>query len=174
MERLSDNLEGYLKAILELQQKNSVARVKDIACKVGVLCGTVTSALRSLSEKKLINYKPYSFITLTLEGKKIAEEVSRRHNIIKDFLHCVLLLDEKMADMNACRMAHAMDRCAVNRLVQFIGYVYNCPRTGEDWIGNFITFFSQHKIASENCPECLKKCVERHSDKEFADSTLST
>ncbi len=165
MEKISKNLEVYLKAIFELQQKHTVARVKDIAQKVGVLCGTVTSALKSLSEKKLINYKPYSYITLTPEGKRIAEEVHRRHTIIKDFLHCVLLLDDKKADKNACKMAHAMDKAAINRLVQFIGYVYNCPRTGEDWIGNFITFFSQNKIAARNCPECLKKCLERPLEK---------
>jgi DtxR family Mn-dependent transcriptional regulator len=48
---------------LVLQNENTVARVKDIAEKLGVLSGTVTSALRTLSEKNLINYKPYSFIT---------------------------------------------------------------------------------------------------------------
>ena len=34
-----------------------------------------------------------------------------------------------------------------NRLVQFIDYINQCPRTGEDWIGNFNTFFTQNKIA---------------------------
>ena len=63
MKGLSENLENYLETILVLQNENTVARVKDIAEKLGVLSGTVTSALRTLSDKKLINYKPYSFIT---------------------------------------------------------------------------------------------------------------
>ena len=164
MEGLSENLEDYLETILVLQNENSVARVKDIAQKLGVLSGTVTSALRTLSEKNLINYKPYSFITLTKNGTTIAREILRRHNVVKDFLQCVLLLDENKAEENACRMEHAMDKVAINRLVQFIEYIYQCPRTGEDWISNFNTFFTQNKIAEANCPECLDNCLKRYKD----------
>jgi DtxR family Mn-dependent transcriptional regulator len=164
MEGLSENLEDYLETILILQNKNTVARVKDIAEKLGVLSGTVTSALRSLSDKKLIDYKPYSFITLTKKGKKIAKEILRRHNVVKDFLQCVLLLDENKAEENACRMEHSMDRVAVNRLVQFIEYIYQCPRTGEDWINNFTTFYTQNKIAEADCPACLYNCMKRYHE----------
>lgn len=166
MEGLSENLENYLETILLLQNENTVARVKDIAEKLGVLSGTVTSALKTLSEKELINYQPYSFITLTLEGKRIAEEVHRRHHVIKDFLQCVLLLDETKAEENACRMEHAVDKVAINRLVQFIEYIYQCPRTGEDWISNFNNFFTRNKIAEADCPECLDACLKRYSRKQ--------
>ena len=165
MQGLSENLEDYLETILVLQKENAVARVKDIAEKLGVLSGTVTSALRSLSDKNLINYKPYSFITLTKKGKKIAQEILRRHNVVKDFLQYVLLLDEKNAEENACRMEHSMDKVAINRLVQFIEYIYECPRTGEDWISNFNTFFTQNKIAETNCPECLDECLKRYHNR---------
>ena len=60
MEGLSENLEDYLETILVLQNENAVARVKDIAQKLGVLSGTVTSALRTLAEKEMINYKALS------------------------------------------------------------------------------------------------------------------
>ena len=162
MEGLSENLEDYLETILVLQKENTVARVKDIAERLDVLSGTVTSALRSLSEKEMINYKPYSFITLTKKGEKIAKEILRRHNVVKDFLQCILLLDEEKAEENACRMEHSMDKVAVNRLVQFIDYIYSCPRTGEDWISNFNTFFTQNKIAEADCPECLDACLKRY------------
>jgi DtxR family Mn-dependent transcriptional regulator len=162
MKGLSENLEDYLETILVLQNENTVARVKDIAEKLGVLSGTVTAALRTLSEKELINYKPYSFITLTGKGKRLAKEVLRRHNVVKDFLQCILLLDESNAESNACRMEHAMDKIAINRLVQFIEYIYQCPRTGEDWISNFNTFYTQNKIAEADCPECLENCLKRY------------
>ena len=165
MKGLSENLEDYLETILVLQNENAVARVKDIADKLGVASGTVTAALRVLSEKELINYKPYSYITLTKKGKRIAQEVLRRHNVVKDFLQCVLLLDESKAEENACRMEHSMDKIAVNRLVQFIEYIYECPRTGEDWISNFTTFYTQNKIAEANCPECLDNCLKRYQDR---------
>jgi DtxR family Mn-dependent transcriptional regulator len=162
MEGLSEHLEDYLETILILQNDYAVARVKDIAEKHSVLSGTVTSALRSLSKKGLVNYKPYSFITLTKKGESIAQEILRRHNVVKDFLQLVLLLDESRAEKNACRMEHSMDKEAINRLVQFIEYINQCPRTGDDWISNFNTFYIQNKIAEDDCPECLENCLTRY------------
>jgi DtxR family Mn-dependent transcriptional regulator len=75
-------------------------------------------------------------------------------------------LDEKKAAENACRMVHTMDKKAINRLVQFIGYVHNCPRTGKDWLGSFITFFEKQKITFEDCPKCLQRCLERQNQKQ--------
>lgn len=164
MKGLSESTEDYLETILVLQKENTVARVKDIAEKLGVQSGTVTVSLRTLAEKQLVNYKPYSFITLTEKGKRLAKEVLRRHNVVKDFLQCVLLLDESKAEQNACRMEHAMDKVAVNRLVQFIEYIYQCPRTGEDWISNFNKFYTQNKIAEADCPECLENCLKRYQE----------
>ena len=162
MEGLSEQHENYLEAILVLETKNNVARVKDIAARLGVQSGTVTSALKSLTDKGFINYKPYGFITLTSAGSRIATEVLRRHQVIKGFLENVLLLDEEIAENNACRMEHNMDKTAINRLVQFIDYIQQCPRTGEDWIANFNTFFREDKIAQADCPACLDACLLRY------------
>ena len=63
MEGLSENLENYLESILALQKDNTVARVKDIAAKLGVLSGTVTTALRKLSDQELINYNHMKHVT---------------------------------------------------------------------------------------------------------------
>ena len=159
---LSENLEDYLETILSLEKTNKVARVKDIAEKMGVLRGTVTGALKNLSEKKLINYKPYSFITLTRKGATIAREITRRHEVLKDFLHNVLLLDPDKAEQNACRMEHGMDRTAIDRLVKFIEYVHYCPRTGDDWIKAFVNYYSKDDHDRQQCRECMEECLSRY------------
>ena len=56
---LSESLEDYLEIILALEKVNKVARVKDIAEKMGVLRGSVTGALKNLAEKGLINYAAF-------------------------------------------------------------------------------------------------------------------
>jgi len=159
---LSESLEDYLETILFLEQTNKVARVKDIANKMGVLQGSVTGALKTLAEKGLINYEPYSFITLTRKGAGIAKEIARRHEVIKDFLQCVLLLPPNKAEENACRMEHAMDKAVIDRLVQFIEYIHKCPRTGEDWIQAFVNYYSKDNQDTEKCKKCLEACVERY------------
>jgi DtxR family Mn-dependent transcriptional regulator len=158
---LSESLENYLEAILELEKTNKVARVKDIADKLGVLRGSVTGALKTLAEKDLINYAPYSYITLTRRGMHIASEISRRHTVIQTFLEDVLLLEPERADANACRMEHAMDKVAIDRLVQFIDYIRACPRAGDDWIQGFVNYFTHNKFDESLCKACVEKCADR-------------
>jgi len=161
---LSASLEDYLEVILELEKTNKVARTKDIAEKMGVQRGTVTGALKSLGEKGLINYEPYSFITLTGKGGKVAREITRRHAVLKDFLFRVLQLGHNKADDTACRMEHAMDKASIDRLVQFIGFIDNCPRTGKEWIDSFINYCSLDQHNPERCENCIKKCNEHYRE----------
>ena len=74
-DQLSESMENYLEVILELEKTNKVARAKDIAEKLKIKKGSVTGGLKSLAEKGLINYAPYSFITLTKKGEQQAEEM---------------------------------------------------------------------------------------------------
>lgn len=115
-----------------------MARAKDIADRLKIQRGSVTAALKSLEEKGLIHYQPYSFITLTDSGKKVAEEIAHRHRVLKDFLLNVLQIDEPTAETTACRMEHVIDSTTVDRLVCFIEYIHACPRAGAYWLDSFI------------------------------------
>lgn len=157
---LSENLEDYLETILDLEQTHKVARVKDIAEQRGVLRGSVTGALRSLAEKGLINYEPYSFITLTEKGMAVAGEIARRHSIIRNFLENVLQLDETTAEDNACRMEHAMDRAAIDRLVDFIEYIETCPRTDKHWLDGFARHRNTLPKTPPDCESCMNRSLE--------------
>ncbi len=168
-EKLSESQEDYLEVILDLERENKVARAKDIAEKLGIQRGSVTGGLKSLVEKSLINYEPYSFITLTQKGVKIAEEITRRHQILKDFLLKVLQLDENTAEATACRMEHAVDETSIERLVSFVEYLFQCPRTGDDWIQSFIEYSKKGKKDWSKCEECLDECLARHQDENQAE-----
>lgn len=162
--KLSESLEDYLEVILNLEQAKKVARAKDIADKMGVQRGSVTSALKSLKNKKLINYEPYSFITLTSKGKTLAQEITRRHRILRDFLLNVLQVDEETAESTACRMEHAIDSKSLEMLLSFFDYIYECPRTGKDWIQAFLNFCSAGKQDWEKCEQCIEDCKTRHQE----------
>ena len=155
---LSESLEDYLETILDLEKTHKVARTRDIAEKMGVKRGTVTGALKSLGEKGLINYEPYSFVTLTQKGSTIAKEITRRHDVLKDFLFRVLQIDAGKAEATACRMEHAMDKASVDTLIRFIEFIDNCPRTGGDWVQAFLNYCSNAKQNGKDCKICLDKC----------------
>ena len=129
--------EDYLEVILHLVREKGAARVRDIADALSVHKSTVTAALRSLAEKKLVNYNPYEITTLTPKGRRVAEEVAHRHEVIQRFLSDILLVEEKAASENACRMEHVLDKEVFKRLALFAQFVRECPRSGNDWIECF-------------------------------------
>ncbi len=128
---LSASLEDYLEAIYNIIRENQAVRAKDIAERLGVSNASVTGALRTLAKREYLNYEPYGVITLTPEGEKIAREIARRHQILKDFLVKVLWVDVDEADEAACKMEHGIPPGLVDRLIDFIEFIEVCPLGGE-------------------------------------------
>jgi DtxR family Mn-dependent transcriptional regulator len=155
-EQLSESLENYLEAIFELEKTHKVARAKDIADKLNLQRGSVTGALKSLAGSGLINYEPYSFITLTPRGRKLAADIASRHRAIRNFLIKVLQIDAATAEETACRMEHVIDPKTFERLVCFINYVFTCPRAGEHWIRSFRRFCDSGRLDAEQCEACIQ------------------
>lgn len=138
---LSTTMEDYLEAISWLVAEKGVARVRDLAAALSVHKSTVTAALRSLAEKKLVNYSAYEAATLTPEGRKIAEDVIRRHEIVREFFMEILALDHKTADANACRIEHVLDAEVLDRLAGFAKFVKECPSAKERCLKQFQNYY---------------------------------
>jgi len=114
--KLTPSLEDYLEAILQLEEKNRVARVKDIAEKLSVQMPSVTGALKNLKSKGMIEYEKNSFINLTETGKELAEIVLKKHQILVQFMKEILLLDSEKAQEEACRIEHSIDQTTARRI----------------------------------------------------------
>lgn len=153
---LSESLENYLEVILELERTQKVARAKEIADRLQIQPGSVTGALKNLAEKGYIHYEPYSYITLTDRGKKRAEEITFRHQTLLNFFLNVLQVDPSTAEETACRMEHAIDKKTINRLVQFIDYIFSCPRTGQQWIQSFSDYCTAGGLKKNDCDLCIQ------------------
>ena len=151
---VSASLEDYLESIYHIEASNGAARAKDIAQAMNVKNASVTQALRSLAEKKLVNYAPYEVITLTTPGKQIARDVVRRHEVLEKFLSQVLGLPHDEADANACIMEHSVSRPILNRLIKFVEYFQDCPMSKIHWDddeGYFCGGDQSGKTTGESC-----------------------
>lgn len=158
-EVISPSLEDYLEAILLTVREKGAARAKDIAKRLRVTSPSVTGALHALSERDLVNYTPYEFVTLTSEGEKVAESVLRRHAALKDFLIKVLAVEESNAESAACAMEHALPRPILERLIRFVDFIESCPRVGADLAEHF-THFCRDSKTSDDCAKCIEQCLE--------------
>jgi DtxR family Mn-dependent transcriptional regulator len=124
---LSASLEDYLEAIYHIVQIKQAARAKDVVQRLGVKNSSVTGAMRALADKGLINYAPHDVITLTADGRRISEDVVRRHEALRDFFVKVLSLEIELADAAACSMEHALPAKILVRLTQFLKFAESRP-----------------------------------------------
>lgn len=142
---LTAALEDYLEAIFHLSRHDKAARSRDIAESLDVHKSTVTAALKSLAGMGLINYSPYEAVTLTSQGKKIAEDVVRRHRALQDFFVNILKVDPETAEDAACGMEHSVPRVIVEKLADFAISMCGCPR------------IEPVAARSEACASCLEQ-----------------
>ena len=140
--QLSASLEDYIEAIYNIVAEKQKARSKDIAACLNVSGASVTEALRSLAQKKLINYAPYEAITLTNKGRKVAEDVVHRHNALKQFFIDVLDVKHDIAEQGACRVEHTAPQEIIDQMIRFINYLETCPSDSKKLVENFRTFSS--------------------------------
>jgi len=100
-----ESMEDYLETILMLTKKNSKVRSIDIVSELGYTKASVSVAMKGLREKQLIVMDEVGYITLTAEGKSLAEKVLERHTLLSDWL-IRLGVNEKVAREDACRIEH--------------------------------------------------------------------
>jgi DtxR family Mn-dependent transcriptional regulator len=158
-EPLSANMEDYLEAIFHISEEKQAARAKDIADRVQVNKSSVTGALKSLSDKGLVNYVPYDIITLTAKGKKVAAEIVRRHEALKEFFVKILLIDKDEAEEASCRVEHAVSKNIIDRLIHFVEFMEICPRGGQQWLKGFRRHCEEGDTANR-CGDYIGACLE--------------
>lgn len=156
---LSASLEDYIEAIYHIIEEKLVARSKEIAARLSVSRASVTEALRALSKKGLINYAPYEAITLTDEGRLVAEDVIFRHEALKRFFIEVLAIDNLVAEEGACKIEHAAPPEIIARMISFTKFMQVCPRGGDDMIKGFAEFYQRGKQL-DNCDDCISHCAD--------------
>jgi DtxR family Mn-dependent transcriptional regulator len=161
---LTPTMEDYLEAIYNLSQEKRVVRVKDIAKRLGVKMPTVTNMLKTLSERGMIDHEKYEYLELTGRGSDIGSEIDQRHQILKIFLIDILQIDQGQADEDACKMEHSVSPTTLERMVEFMEFVENCPRGGMDWLAYF-NEYRKHGKSRERCLERMERFANEYDAK---------
>ena len=133
MNNLSQSQEDYLETIYTESQKKGSAKVTDIANILNVKKASVTGALNVLCEKKLINYAPYSTITLTPLGEETAKRILLRHEVMTNFLINILDMSKEEAAQNACRLEHVMSEQMFSRIHSFSHFIQDYSLQNKDF-----------------------------------------
>lgn len=104
---INESAENYLETILILSKSHPVVRSVDIAEELGFKKSSVSVAMKNLREKNHITVTKEGFIYLTESGRKIAEMIFERHELLTAWL-VRLGVDPAIAGEDACKIEHVI------------------------------------------------------------------
>jgi Mn-dependent DtxR family transcriptional regulator len=103
--RNSSAVEDYLERILELIDSKGYARVVDIATSLKISQASVSNMVQRLDADGLLKYEKYRGLVLTAAGETLARNITRRHQLLTDFL-TLLRLDKQVIHHDVEGMEH--------------------------------------------------------------------
>ena len=114
-------MQDYLKCIYELQELGEPANTSTLASWLNISPGSATSMVKKLSERELLDYKPYEGFKLTGKGREIAVKVVRNHRLIELFLTRVLDVPWDRVHNEAHQLEHALSDYVAERIANLLG-----------------------------------------------------
>ena len=121
--KFSASSQDYLETILELSEGQEHVHSIDVAAHLGVSRASVNRALKLLKDHGYIEQERYSSITLTAEGRRVGQEVLKRHEALKRFLVDVLGVSEQSAEDDACLMEHSLSAESLKKLQDYLARI---------------------------------------------------
>ncbi|HBH58487.1 MAG TPA: DtxR family transcriptional regulator, partial [Arthrobacter bacterium] len=83
----SSSIEDYVKVIYGFTEwQDKAITSSQLAQRLGVANSSVSEMVRKLKDQGLVDHKPYSAITLTESGVRLALSMVRRHRLIETYL----------------------------------------------------------------------------------------
>ena len=114
--------ENYIKAIFHLQQTDGNVTTNEVAAELNTKAASVTDMLKKLKQKKILNYEKYQGFRLSVEGKKIALLIVRKHRLWEYFLVEKLQFGWDEVHEMAEELEHLTSKKLIDQLDAFLGY----------------------------------------------------
>jgi DtxR family Mn-dependent transcriptional regulator len=129
MDTFSKSERELLKAIYRLSQgvNQAEAHTGALADKLGLSPSTITTAIKRLADRDLVDHTPYRGVELTETGSRIAVASIRRHRIVERFLSDMLGYAWNEADRLAATFEHELPQEVEDRLFVALDRPDSCP-----------------------------------------------
>ncbi len=125
--KISDNIEEYLEVLYRNGSNKEQVSTTQLSKDLGIAPGSVTQMLKKLEDLGYISYTPYKGATLTDEGLRIAQKITRKHRILEKFLSDILKVKEENVHDQSCEMEHTLSDEAERALCTMLKHPDLCP-----------------------------------------------
>ena len=155
---ITHSVAHHLAAINELMDQHGYARVSDVARTLEITRGSASLTLKALKERNYVLEDQNKFLRLSEEGKRIIDTVLAKRAIVRKFLRDVLQMDERQAEIDACKVEHLLSAEAGRQLLFFVRCLLSDDPAS-------IAFLDALKSQSaqcgdiDACPICEEECL---------------
>jgi len=127
----------HLMAVHQLRAQRGYARVSDVAKVLQITKGSVSSAMKHLKERGLVQEDGNRFLELTEAGLRMVREVESTRQVVQRFLHQALGMDEDDAEIDACKVEHLVSSQTRGRLVRFLRFLFSEEPAARQFLAAF-------------------------------------
>jgi DtxR family Mn-dependent transcriptional regulator len=125
--KLSKSERETLKAVYRLTKGDAPAHTGDLAENLGVSPSTVTTTVKRLADRDLVDHELYKGVKLTDAGRRAAVGAIRRHRIVERFLADMLGYAWNEADRLATSFEHELPQEVEDRIFVALDRPATCP-----------------------------------------------
>jgi DtxR family Mn-dependent transcriptional regulator len=124
----SSSIEDYVKVIYSFTEwQDKPITSSQLAQRLGVANSSVSEMVRKLKDQGLVNHQPYSAITLTANGVRLALLMVRRHRLIETFLVQEMGYRWDEVHDEAELLEHAVSNTFIERMAAKLGHPVRDP-----------------------------------------------
>ena len=127
MTDLVDTTEMYLRTILDLEEENIIPLRARISERLGHSGPTVSQTVGRMERDGLVVVEGDRHLELTLDGRRKATHVMRKHRLAERLLADVIGLDWAYVHDEACRWEHVMSEQVERKLLDMLGHPTESP-----------------------------------------------
>lgn len=118
----SSSIEDYVKVIYSFTEwQDKPITSSQLAQRLGVANSSVSEMVRKLKDQGLVDHQPYSAITLTADGVRLALSMVRRHRLIETYLVRKLGYSWDEVHDEAELLEHAVSDTFIERMAARLG-----------------------------------------------------
>ena len=117
--KIQESAEMYLETILILSKKSAHVRSIDICEHMNFSKPSVSRAVNLLKSGGYVTVDKDGYLSLTDDGREIAEKIYERHNVLTRFL-TQIGVEKEIAAQDACRIEHVLSDESIEAIKRYI------------------------------------------------------
>lgn len=126
---LTPSMEDYLEMAYRLGKYKGYGRISDLAEALNVQPPSASKMVQKLAELGYLVFQRYGIIEFTSKGLEAGEYLLKRHAIIEEFLQCLGVKENILADTE--RIEHNISEETYRQITTFLRFIKEFPEYQE-------------------------------------------